>query len=155
MENRYNSIIEELYGRMFVKMLLYARSVLRNDALAEEAVQDTFRIACGKPEDLCHSPNPEGWLLNTLKNVLRNMLRSQARAGRLMAALSPDCDAVSRETPDLQLLYGKLAQTEEFRLIQAVAEGIPIRELARERGVTVDACKKRIQRAKEFLQKKL
>jgi RNA polymerase sigma-70 factor (ECF subfamily) len=140
---------------MFVKMLLYARSVLGNEALAEEAVQDTFRIACGKPEDLCHSPNPEGWLMNTLKNVLRNMLRSQARSARMIAALTPDSDAASIEVPDLKLLYGSLAETEEFRLVQAVAEGVPILEIAREWGISLEACKKRIRRAKEHLQKKI
>jgi len=38
--------IEKLYVEMYELLLAYARSSLKNEALAEEAVQETFRIAC-------------------------------------------------------------------------------------------------------------
>ena len=50
--------IEQLYMQMYDMLTAYARSSLSEEALAEEAVQETFRIACQKPEDLCDSPNP-------------------------------------------------------------------------------------------------
>ena len=43
---------------------------LRDHCLAEEAVQETFRIACAKADRLAESENRQGWLINTLKNVL-------------------------------------------------------------------------------------
>jgi len=73
----YSKEIDRLYLQMYPMLFEYARSSLSSDALAEEAVQDTFIIACQKPEALCESPNPEGWLVNTLKNVLSNTKRSQ------------------------------------------------------------------------------
>lgn len=40
--------IEKLYLQMYTRLFAYARSSLPNDALAEEAVQETFVIACQK-----------------------------------------------------------------------------------------------------------
>ena len=65
-------IIAQLYREMYRKLVVYAENAL-NDSLAEEAVQDTFRIACSKYDELMNSSNPQGWLMNTLKNVIRNI----------------------------------------------------------------------------------
>ena len=69
MKARYKLEIERLYLQLYPLLFEYARSSLSSDSLAEEAVQDTFRIACQKPEAMINSPNPEGWIMNTLKNV--------------------------------------------------------------------------------------
>ena len=74
MDKQHSNYIEALYLEMFELLFSYARSSLENDSLAEEAVQETFRIACLKPSELCASPNPKGWLVNTLKNVIRNTI---------------------------------------------------------------------------------
>ena len=71
-------IIGELYQEMFEKLMVYASVNLGSDSLAEEAVQETFRIACQKPESICNSPNPRGWLVNSLKNTIRNMQSKRA-----------------------------------------------------------------------------
>ena len=55
----------------------YANIVLSNASLAEEAVQETFVIACTKQHALENSPNPEGWIMNTLKNVCRNIQKNR------------------------------------------------------------------------------
>lgn len=43
-----NRIIEELYIDLYPKLLRYATNSLGDLHLAEEAVQETFRIACAK-----------------------------------------------------------------------------------------------------------
>ena len=81
--------IERLYREMYTRLCIYAMSALGSKALAEEAVQDTFRIACIKPDVLMSSKNPRGWLINTLKNVIRNRRRTEARlSNALLAAMS-------------------------------------------------------------------
>ena len=76
--------IEALYYEMFDKLLVYAQSSLDNEALVEEAIQETFRIACQHPEKVCESPNPQGWLVVTLRNTICNMRRNRATAKRIM-----------------------------------------------------------------------
>lgn len=58
LDKRQNHFIEELYIEMHDKLTVYAQSALDDPSQAEEAVQDTFRIACAKPDDLLSSNNP-------------------------------------------------------------------------------------------------
>lgn len=157
METAQRKRIEELYLEMFDMLFAYARSALSNEALAEEAVQETFRIACQRPEQVCGSVNPQGWLVQTLKYTVCNIRSNQNSAKRLLEKYkgSPEA-AFSEDRLPLHTLYGNVAGTEDFRLLAEMAvEGCSHLEMARRRGITVDACKKRVQRAKEKLRKKL
>jgi len=154
-----NQQIEKLYMEMFEKLRIYARCSLNSEALAEEAVQETFRIACQKPDELCNNPNPRGWLVITLKNTIRNIKSNQASTRRiaeryLMTQIKEI--SFSEDRIALNFLYANLADTEEFQLLKEFAiDGLSHEEMARSRGITVNACKKRVQRAKEKLQRKI
>lgn len=106
-------------------------------------------------DEVVVSENPKGWLLETLKNVIRNIRRSQARYANLLLALNktfPAADPAAEDEIGLDLAYGDLKDNPDYQLLKEfVLEHRSIKELAREREITVDACKKRIQRAKERL----
>ena len=150
--------IERLYLEMYEMLMAYARSSLNNQGLAEEAVQETFRIACQKPEELCGSENPRGWLVLALKNTVKNIRHSQDAAKRLLEQYLVQMKerSMTEDSVDLRLLYGNVADLEEFKLLSEMAiEGRSHKEMADERGISVAACKKRVQRAKEILQRKI
>lgn len=151
--------IEELYLQMFNGMMAYARSSLPEEGLAEEAVQETFRIACQKPDALCTSQNPKGWLIKTLKFTIQNMKRSRESARLLLSdylAARVEEAAFSEDRIGLEVLYGNVSDMEEFLLLKEMAvDGKSHLEMAQARGISVSACKKRVQRAKEVLEKKL
>lgn len=159
MNAEQNRMIEELYREMFDKMKVYACCSLDNESLAEEAVQETFRIACQKPEQLCESANPRGWLVQTLKYTIRNIQRNREAAKRIMEKyLMTQIDdfAFSEDRIDFHILYENVADTEELKLLAEMAiEGRSHLEMANSRGISVSACKKRVQRAKEALRKKI
>lgn len=151
--------IEELYINMYDLLVSYALSTLENEALAEEAVQETFRTACIKPAALLSSPNPKGWLVNTLKNTIANQKRSRDTAARVLAGYMSSMDPeliISQDKVRLEILYENVAGSDEFQLLKEMAiEGRSHLEMAEKRGISVNACKKRVQRAKEFLKKKI
>lgn len=151
--------IEALYVDMYDLLLIYARNALDNDSLAEEAIQETFRIVCTKPEESLSSPNPKGWIINTLKYTIQNMKRSRDKANVLLTqylAVHSNSFAFSEDGVSLEVMYDNVARSEEFQLIKEMAvEGRSHLEMARSRGISVDACKKRVQRAKEFLRQKI
>ena len=151
--------IEELYLQMFDGMMAYARSSLQEESVAEEAVQETFRIACQKPEALCSSQNPKGWLMKTLKFTIQNSKRSRESARVLLSqylAEQMQQTAFSEDKIGLEILYENVADWKEFQLLKEMAiDGKSHLEMAQSRGISVAACKKRVQRAKELLQKKL
>ena len=159
MDIEQRKLIEQLFLEMYDKLVTYARCSLPDASLAEEAVQETFQIACLKPDKLCESLNPRGWLVNTLKYTILNMKRSRESARQLLSnylITQNECIAFSEDKLSLQLMYEDISHTEEFRLIKEMAiDRRSHLEMANSRGITVNACKKRVQRAKETLQKKI
>lgn len=150
-------LIEELYLEMYDKLLTYARCSLDGESLAEEAVQEAVQIACQKIDSLQESPNPRGWMFKTVKNTIRNIKHNQANASRILTQyLMVQEDTSLEDQHSLETLYGRVAETEEFKLLKEFT--IDKRshfEMARDRGITVAACKKRLQRAKEYLHIKI
>lgn len=159
MNDIYRERISELYLELYDRLMIFARNSLESESLAEEAVQEAFRIACQKPEALFNSPNPQGWLVLTLKNTIRNIRCNRATAKRIVGAYlleQVESVAVHEDTISLKMQYQDLADSEEFKLLYEMAiEGRSHREMAQARGITVSACKKRVQRAKELLKKKM
>ena len=150
--------IEEFYLEMYDRLFIYARSALDNESLAEEAIQVTFRIVCMKPEDLLSSPNPKGWIVNTLKYTIQNMKRSRDKANVLLTQYlaANSSVAFSEDRISLEVTYENVARSEEFNLIKEMAvDGRSHLEMAQSRGISVAACKKRVQRAKELLRRKI
>lgn len=149
--------IAQLYKEMFGNLYTYAYGILREKELSEELVQETFRIACGKPAELLSSENPKGWLMNTLKNVMWNERRKRATmAKHIVSAETVDIERIV--SPDsgsnIDLIYSDLVDEADFQLVKRVAvDKYTILEAAEELGISEDACKKRVQRAKEKMRK--
>ena len=152
--------IGELYLEMYAMLMAYAQAALAQDSLAEEAVQETFRIACEKVAVLLSSPNPRGWLVNTLKFSISNIKSKRRAAQRLMEeyqeAVQLHTRAFTEDIVPVEMLYEDLSHTEEFQLLTELAiEGKSHKEMAESRGISVSTCKKRVQRAKELFRKKI
>lgn len=151
--------IDRLYRDTYHSLHTYAYGILRNPYMAEEAVQDTFKIACGKPGDLMGCPKPIGWLMEVLKNVIRNAQRKREMMEKYIASLDP-AELARLESPDcgddVDLMYSDLVTKKEFYLLKRVdIEGYTMLEMAEELGINVETCKKRAQRAREKMKKKL
>lgn len=151
--------IEQLYRAHYQRLYLYARAVVQDAGLAEEAVQDTFHIACGRVREVQRSKNSAGWLMQTLKNVIRNMERSRSSLYSSLRSGLPYDDAVlgaKCDEPSVDVLYGGILPEEDFRLLKhIVLDGWSYLEAAQSLSISVDACRKRVQRSKEKLRKKL
>ena len=155
MNGDYSRKIEKLYIEMYDMLLNYARCTEDGEALAEEAVQETFRLACQKPEQLLQSKNPQGWLVKALKYTLRNMKRSRENARQILSTYlitQNEHIAFSEDKLSLQLMYEDISKTKELALLkELVIDKKSCLEIAKAHGISVSACKKRIQRAKETL----
>ncbi|MFC4305208.1 RNA polymerase sigma factor [Cohnella boryungensis] len=155
LDDNQRRAIEELFQDMLYRMSTYAQNTLHDRSLAEEAVQDTFRIACTRADKLLSSPNSKGWLLNTLKYVIKNTIRSRAYLNSIVIS-SVDFDeniiSIGADTPDVDFFYSDLANNEDYKLVKKVAlDKYSMLEVAQELGISVEACKKRVQRAKKRL----
>ena len=123
-----DQFISALYEDMFNKLLMYANTALSNRSLAEEAVQETFRIACMKIDDIKASENPRGWLVLTLKNVIRNMQRELASLNKMFVTSVSIYDENFMEktaeqidvNSEVDILYSDLLSAEEYRLLKMI-----------------------------------
>lgn len=149
-EAQFDLYIEKLYEEMFHLLFEYALSSLGDTGFAEEAVQDTFAVACAKPGSLMSSRNPKGWLMNTLKYVIRNIQKTRSRFYSFLAALPQLEKSIGKD--DFDVMYSDLLSPEDFALLKLVIlQKYTMLEASTELGISVSACKKRLQRMKKKL----
>lgn len=153
---KYLKFIETLYIKNASLLFNYANIILSNASLAEEAVQETFVIACIKQHALENSPNPEGWLMNTLKNVCRNIQKN--RNYYLLRILSLNESVLGTTALESDNLWETNVQDfiskEDFMILKKIIlDGYSYKDLAKELGISLEACKKRAQRAKQRFRK--
>jgi len=157
--NPQNERIEQLFREMFDILYVYAKNALKEHSLAEDATQETFCIACAKSDECLQSDSPKGWLMNTLKNVVRNTKRQRAKLNMLtvISLNSEESELLAtHDEIDIDVLYDDEAKREDFQILKLIAiEKYSMKDAADEFGISIEACKKRVQRIKKHLQKKL
>ena len=153
-ENRAQAFLEQLYLEMSPQLVRYAMVSLQDADAAEDLVQDVFRIACLRYEELAASSNPRGWLVNTLKYVLWNNNREK---DRYIAALFKVFSMQSEEEKSkqqMEAVHNELFNDDDFLLLKRLyLERETVQEIALHDGIPLDTCKKRVRRAKRRLKK--
>ena len=154
-----NQFFTTIYQERRARLLEYAESVLGNHAMAEDAVQQAFEIGWRKIEDFQNSPKPEGWIFRSLEFVISNMksrLRTERRVIVIMDDYRPDLVAAPADPLPLRVHFGELLDTPQFRIVYEMEiQGRTLAEIAKDLGISETACKKRAERARKNLQKKL
>lgn len=158
MEHEHSEQIETLYRQHFQIIVVHAYHFVGDWDRATEAAQETFRIACEKPDALTGSPNPIGWLRNTAKNVCMNLQKQQRLYARLLvsmealtdSALPPVTDSYSQEMDELS---GILDEESLHMLKMIYLQGYSYKEAATAPGISLWTCYKRMQRAIEKIKK--
>jgi RNA polymerase sigma-70 factor (ECF subfamily) len=154
LDNEKKAFLEELFLKNYAAMESYAAHFFQNRDIAQDVVQETFLIAQIKLDTLMASPAPRGWLFNTLKNVIGNTYRQQKRLRQLLPLEDRDRSG-PLELP-LETKYRALISEEDLRLlIRIYCDGWHYAEAAEQLGISLAACKKRVQRAKGKLKKAL
>lgn len=153
---KYLKFIETLYIKNASLLFNYANIILSNASLAEEAVQETFVIACIKQHALENSPNPDGWLMNTLKNVCRNIQKNRNYyLSRILSLNESVLGTTALESDNLwETNVQDFISKEDFMILKKIIlDGYSYKDLAKELGISLEACKKRAQRAKQRFRK--
>ena len=159
-----SQFIADLYKAHYDKLLNYAMQFLEKSN-AEEAVQNAFADACVKIDTIMNCENPAAWLGQALKYSIQKIRRTKGQFANLMIYMPPKADAefgmemgmedfpdIRPKDEDVDFLYSNLALHEEFQLIKRYAvEDKSIKNIAEEDNISLDACKKRLVRAKRKL----
>lgn len=144
-----NEILEQYYRQEYEDLFKFACYSFSNKNLAEVAVQDTFVIASKKFSDFIRSPNPVGWLFNTLKNNVRQLKRERQKALDRYVTLEA-IPELSAEMPPIATM--DVSKSADLQLLSRFyVQGYSLEEIAATLGITVPALKMRINRAKKRL----
>ena len=149
-------LIEELYRSMLPTLIAYGSGTSYDKHLVQDAVQETFRVVCERIDVIAEHENPEAWVMTAFKYILRRAGQDRAKDLAILERLSlgHGGEGGKSDSPDPDLLYGDLADNEDYKLLRRLAErGCTMSELARELNISVSACEKRVQRARKRLQK--
>ena len=137
-------------------MFTFAMGQLKDKDLAMEAVQETFAIACKRSEYIILSENPEGWLMEALKNVILHIKRELAYMQKLYLRFEIHDKAEYITDENVDIMYSDLVHESDFNMLKRAAlERLSMKELSEELNISVAACKKRLQRTKERMRKAL
>ena len=137
-----NQFIEELFKSEYTNLFCFAYNTLLDENLSDVAVQDTFLIALNKPDALCSSQKPVGWLYNTIKNVIKHIIRdrdylyrkniSLYEAAKIPASYTDTYSEVSLETQrsdewalQIEIKAGKSEIERKIKIIQKMLALFP------------------------------
>jgi RNA polymerase sigma-70 factor, ECF subfamily len=153
--------IEEHYRRFGPMVLRRCRTLLRNDAQAEDAMHDVF-VAVLRAEDRLRDDAPAGLLLRVATNVCLNRLRALRRRPEdgddaLLSRIAVTAGSVEAKTSARHLLarlFGAndpLAASTATLAVMHLCDGLTLEETARESKLSVSGVRKRLQRMRERL----
>lgn len=143
----------------FVRRL--ARSLVRDEALADDLAQDAWLAALENPPR--EATSLRGWFASVLKSRVANRRRSEERrVGREAAVARADEDAadaqrVERLETGQSVVAAVLALEEPYRsvILLAYFEGLQPAEIARRRGVPAGTVRSQLSRGHALLREKL
>lgn len=157
----YDAHVDGLYAFVYYR-------VGRDQSLAEDIVQETFTAALGRTQEYDGARGSvASWLTTLSRNVIRDHLRDHKRADevaerweRIDASLAQLYDALERtplpgdvlaraETRDLvTMTIAHLPESYRLALARKYVDDQSLEELAREMGLSVDAAKSLLARAR-------
>lgn len=157
LDEKQREFVEKVYSEFYKPLLIYARNVCSDYDEAEDLVQETFRVGCKKIDEFMSSPNPKGWITNTLKHLNENNKRLKFRSTMLMAEYDIlNDEQLKHEDEYISLMYSDLISQDDREILEMFSvKGFTISEIAEKLNIPISVCNKRIQRARKKLQKAL
>lgn len=142
-----DAFFSSLYENLYEKLYKVAYRMLGNQETAKDMAQETFLLALFRQDELINHPNPEGWLMLTLRNLVRNEQRRLNRHPGISLDLIPDLlEEVPPNSLDM-MLPKQLSPQERKILIWRFEQRLDYREIANRIGISEAGCRSCVSRA--------
>ncbi len=147
MRKHSDDFVHRLYQTHYEKMLHIAYRMLGDVEQAEDVVQDVFLQAMFHRSQLAEHPNPDGWLMITLRNLIQSERRRSAIHSIVPLDSIPTQPDVEPEMPLETILPAKLPREDRNILIWRYEQGLSYREIADKLGISEGNSRIRLYRA--------
>ena len=138
MQPEQDIFLEKLFREHYHSLLLYACAFVKDRSESQVAVQEGFRIACTKIDEVMSAPTPVGWMKESIKYVSLNMVKRKKRQMLLFVSLEEAVHSQQNSQEKLMELLDLCAgavSKQEFALYRRVVlDGLPYSEAAKEIG---------------------
>jgi RNA polymerase sigma-70 factor, ECF subfamily len=148
--------IEDYYERYGPMVLRRCRSLLHDDAQAQDALQDVF-VALLRHHDRLHDEAPAALLLRIATNTCLNRLRSlrcraedgdDERLSRIASTANAEGEGRTLARDLLRRLFradDPLAASSQTIAVMHLVDGMTLEEVARDAGLSVSGVRKRLR----------
>ena len=154
-----DAVLERLMNQYGTSLLRMCCLHLRDAALAEDAVQDTFLKAYRRLDGLRDEGSERAWLMSIAINTCRDYLRSSWHR-RVDGSLTPDDlpeRACEPENPDCTVLTEVRKLKPRYRevILLRYYQDLKLGEIAKALGISLSSVKYRLKSAEKQLRKRL
>ncbi len=151
------ALFERLFAEYHTPILNYLYRLLGDPALAEDLTQEAFTRAWNARRDLPGLDNPRAWLYRIATNLARDHVR-RARLlawlpllGKELALIEQGPEDVTTESEQMRRALLKLTQDYRVPLVLYTCQELSVAEIAATLGISIDAVKQRLVRARQQL----
>lgn len=152
-EDELNDLIASLYEQYGDYLTDYAQSCGYSPDVSQDLTHDVFVIALQKATDLYFAVSYKGWLIRTLRNLIWNHQRTVLYAQKLQLKLEKQYNNRQMELSTETMYEGMIDKNDLDILIRYWERSERVEKIAEDLDISVDACRKRIQRAKSRFKK--
>lgn len=152
MNTLQHDFLDNLFREKSQAMFSYALRSLNDPLCAEDVVMLAFSVAVKNVDKLMNSPNPQGWLMKTLKHKIAHEKLSLSRRPVTVPIESLDNFPIN-DTPEPLPALSCLTSDEDKLVELIYGEKRSIAEAASELHISESACKKRLQRLRDKIKK--
>lgn len=165
-----SSLYGILIGRYHRRLYCVALRILRNDAEAEDALQDAYVLALTRLHQFAGRSSFYTWMARITMNEAFSRIRSRQRVQRLLAEVESPANVhrlfAPVASPEQQAFHGEIDRAfatsvrslpDHYRTVFTLREidEMTTAEAASSLGITEECVKTRLHRARELLQKRL
>jgi RNA polymerase sigma-70 factor (ECF subfamily) len=142
-----DSLFQSLYEANYKKMVRFAYCMVGSMETAQDLVQETFLLALFKSSSLSSHPNPEGWLMLTLKNLTRNEKRRMEHHPKVPLSSAEKSLGEEPDLPFETVLPRQLSPAEKEILTLRFEQQMDYPEISEKLGISESGCRSRLSRA--------
>jgi RNA polymerase sigma-70 factor (ECF subfamily) len=151
--------ITEAWEQHETELRRFLRQRARNDAEAEDLLQDVFLRALRQPNGLCGIDNRRAWLFTTARNLLIDRLRLSKDQVPLPDDLAAEPESVLAAVDGLAQclprVLAELSAQDREAITLCDIEGMTQQDYAVRLGLSLPAAKSRVQRARTRLKARM
>lgn len=147
MTTHLDVFIPSLYEAQCEKMLKFAYRMVGSIETAQDLVHETFLLALFSQDKLADHPNPEGWLMKTLRNLTLNERRRIENHSTVPLEMVDNYIGKELYTSLDLLLPKQLSKEEREILVWRFEQQMEYREIADRLGISEVGCRSRVSRA--------